>query len=98
MAAITQAQSRVLEFIKDFIKTNRYSPTFQEIAIGCGLKSLATVSKHIQHLVAKGVLTQNRNLKRSIEIVEPPTKQRFELIGTERLWDSVEMCYWVRER
>jgi repressor LexA len=100
MAAVTKSQRRVLDFIKGFIETNRYSPSFDEIADGLGLKSLATVSKHIGHLKEKGLLKDSRNRSRSLEIVAPGTlDSRFVLnaAGTH-LRDNVENCWWVREK
>jgi repressor LexA len=99
MESVTKSQRRVLDFIKGFIEKNRYSPSFDEIAAGVGLKSLATVSKHIGHLKEKGLLKDSRNRARSLEIVAPGTPEaRFVLnaAGTH-LRDNVEHCWWVRE-
>lgn len=99
MAAITQAQSRVLEFIASFIEKHRYSPSFQEIADALGLRSLATVHKHVESLKAKGVLGSSVNRSRSVEILErDPAKVRFEFHSKDHLWDTIEGCYWVREK
>ena len=95
MEAITKNQARIVGFIEDFIKVNQYSPTFNEIASGCGLKSLATVSKHVGNLKAKGVLTGDRNRSRSLDVAKPENRFVFHV---ERLWDTVEKCYWVREK
>jgi SOS-response transcriptional repressor LexA len=99
MTAITQKQSVILNFIKSFVEEKGYSPTFQEIADGIGLKSLATVHKHIGNLVKKGKLKRDYNTSRSLEIVEDvPMGPRFSFWTPERLWDNVDNCFWVKEK
>jgi repressor LexA len=68
--ALTRRQKDVLDFISSFIKQHGYSPSFEEIADGLGLASLATVHKHIQALEAKHYLHRNYNHSRSLEIGE----------------------------
>jgi repressor LexA len=54
--AVTRRQKEVLDFLESFVTRNGYSPSFEEIARGMGLKSLATVHKHITNLEKKGML------------------------------------------
>ena len=100
MMAITRRQREVLDFIEAFTKQNRYSPSFQEVADGLDLKSLATVHKHISNLRRKGYLTQSQDThqrSRALEVSKPMSVgTRFKVEG-ERLWDFLENCYWVRE-
>ena len=51
--AVTRRQKEVLDFISGFVERNGYSPSFEEIAKGLDLKSLATVHKHITNLQNK---------------------------------------------
>ncbi len=55
---------------------NGYSPSFEEIARGMGLKSLATVHKHITNLEKKGLLNRVHNHSRSIDVLPPGTQTR----------------------
>ena len=48
--ALTRKQKRVLDFLIGFINRHRYSPSFEEIADGLRLNSIATVHKHLQTL------------------------------------------------
>ena len=48
--ALTKRQHEVLEFIAQFLSENEYSPSFEEIAEGLGLASIATVHKHLTAL------------------------------------------------
>ncbi len=66
--ALTKRQKEVLEFLADFIDKNRYSPSYEEIADGLSLNSLATIHKHISSLESKGYLRRAFNQSRSLEI------------------------------
>jgi repressor LexA len=72
--AITRRQRQVYEFISEFVQKNQYSPSFDEIRLGIGLSSLATVHKHISNLEKKGLLTRDYNRSRSIDLLPPKGK------------------------
>src|SRR6059058_6295816 len=69
--AITKRQRQVYDFIADFVQKNQYSPSFEEIGVGLGLSSLATVHKHISNLEKKGLLSRDYNRSRSIDLLPP---------------------------
>jgi repressor LexA len=64
---LTRRQRQVIDFIAGFLQEQGYSPSFQEIAQGLGLSSLATVHKHVLTLERKGYLRRHFNQSRSIE-------------------------------
>ena len=66
--ALTKRQKQVLDFIAGFVDDNGYCPSYEEIAGGLGLASLATVHKHISVLEAKNYLKRGFNQSRSIEL------------------------------
>lgn len=66
--ALTRRQKEVLDFIWRFVEDNGYSPSYEEIAQGLRLASLATVHKHISALDAKGYLRRAYNQSRSLEV------------------------------
>jgi repressor LexA len=66
--ALTRRQKDLLDFLATFIETKGYSPSYEEIASGMDLTSLATVHKHIQSLESKGYLKRGFNQSRSLEI------------------------------
>jgi repressor LexA len=57
-----------MDFLSKFIHENGFSPSYEEIAAGLGLASLATVHKHIQALESKQYLRRSFNHSRSLEI------------------------------
>jgi repressor LexA len=79
--AVTRRQKEVLDFIGSFVERNGYSPSFEEIARGMNLKSLATVHKHITNLQNKGLLERAHNRSRSIDLLPQRPKGK----GVERL-------------
>jgi repressor LexA len=66
--ALTKRQKQVLDFIADFVERNGYSPSYEELAAGLGLASLATVHKHILALEIKHYLKRSYNQSRSLEV------------------------------
>ncbi len=68
--ALTRRQKEVMDFLSSFIDRKGYSPSYEEIASGLGLASLATVHKHIQALEAKQYLRRSYNHSRSLEVGE----------------------------
>jgi repressor LexA len=68
--ALTRRQREIYEFIRDFVAEKGYSPSLEEIGAAFGLSSVATVHKHVAHLVEKGFLRKAWNRSRSVEPVE----------------------------
>ena len=82
--AITRRQKEVIDFLSSFTQKNGYSPSYEEIASGLGLSSLATVHKHITNLQNKGLLQRAHNRSRSIDVLPPRSKKgadRLPLVG-----------------
>lgn len=79
--AITRRQKEVIDFLSGFTSKNGYSPSYEEIASGLGLNSLATVHKHVTNLQNKGLLQRAHNRSRSIDVLP----QRGTKKASERL-------------
>jgi repressor LexA len=67
--ALTKRQKEFLDFLANFLEKKGYSPSYEEIAEGLDLASLATVHKHIMALEAKHYVRRGFNQSRSLEIV-----------------------------
>lgn len=65
---LTKRQHEVLSFLQEFIERQGYCPSYEEIASGLNLTSLATVHSHIAVLEKKGYLRRGFNQSRSIEL------------------------------
>ncbi len=84
--ALTRRQREIFDYVCSFIDEQGYSPSLEEIGAHFGLSSVATVHKHVQHLVEKGMLRKSWNRSRSVEPVadEMPTavSVTLPLLGT----------------
>ena len=67
--ALTKRQRQIYDFISEFVEEQGYSPSLEEIAAAFELNSVATVHKHVKHLVDKGYLRKAWNRSRSVEPV-----------------------------
>ncbi|HVJ05671.1 MAG TPA: transcriptional repressor LexA [Candidatus Saccharimonadales bacterium] len=70
--ALTKRQRQMYDFIAEFVQSNGYSPSFEEIGTAMGLSSLATVHKHINNLESKKLLRRDFNRSRSIDVLPLP--------------------------
>ncbi len=84
--ALTRRQRQVYDFIAGFVRTNGYSPSFEEIGEGLGLRSLATVHKHISNLESKGFIRRDFNRSRSIDVLPLRQKPKAEPAGALPNW------------
>ncbi len=78
--ALTKRQKEVLDFLVSFETKHAYAPSFEEIAKGLKLTSLATVHKHITTLEKKGFIRRGYNQSRSIEILQLPKSVKEQVI------------------
>ena len=66
---LTRRQKEILDYLNDFIQREGYAPTIEEIAAHFGLRSLATVHKHLTNLQDKGLIRRAWNRSRALELV-----------------------------
>ena len=71
---LTKRQKQLFDYIDDYIATNGYAPTLDEIGVHFRLSSLATVHKHLSNLEGKGLIRRKWNFSRAIELV--PQKKK----------------------
>jgi repressor LexA len=89
--ALTRRQKEIFEFVRSFLDREGYAPSLEEIAAHFGLSSVATVHKHIQNLVEKGLLRKSWNRSRSLELVERSTEPvRIPLLGRVAAGQPIE--------
>jgi repressor LexA len=74
--ALTPRQKELLDFLIEFIDSNGYSPSYEEIATGLQLASLATVHKHISALERKNYIKRSHNQSRSVEVAPQYLSER----------------------
>lgn len=80
---LTPRQAEILAFVTAYAEERGFAPTLQEIGDRFGLSSVATVHKHVRHLVEKGYLRrERRNASRDIEVVGGDGLCTIPLLGT----------------
>jgi repressor LexA len=67
---LTDRQEEILQFIQHFVDENDFVPTIRDIASHFGMASPYGVQRHLDALEKKGYLTKQRNLSRSISLVD----------------------------
>ncbi|MGH9413275.1 MAG: transcriptional repressor LexA [Terriglobales bacterium] len=72
---LTKRQHEVLTFLQTFMEREGFCPSYEEIAAGLHLTSLATVHAHLSTLEKKGYLRRSFNQSRSIELRRPSTRR-----------------------
>ena len=90
--ALTKRQREIYDYICEFVDDRGYSPSLEEIGEHFGLASVATVHKHVHHLVDKGLLRKAWNRSRSLEPVpeEGESAAEVPLLGTVAAGQPIE--------
>lgn len=68
---MTKNETKVYDFIKNYISKEGYSPAFSEIQEHFGFASIGSVQNYVKQLTKKGMVSQAPHQKRSLKIVEP---------------------------
>jgi len=66
---LTSRQLDIFKEIKDFIKMNKFSPSYEEIKQLAGLRSKSEVHRYVHNLEARGWIKRGNGRNRSISIV-----------------------------
>jgi repressor LexA len=69
MKQLTKKQAEILDYIRSFISTHGYAPSYRELMTAFQLASVSSIFKHIKSLQTKGFLKQHESVARSIELV-----------------------------
>lgn len=67
---MTERQHEILNMINEYINKEGISPTVREICDIAGLKSSATVHRHIKVLQNEGYIQMIKNSPRSMRVVK----------------------------
>lgn len=65
---LTTVQEKIYAFISGYIEDNKYSPTYQEIAMRTDLTT-QMVESHVKNIAKKGWIKFNRKKHRKIELI-----------------------------
>ena len=67
---LTRRQREIYDYLAEFIESNGYAPSLEEIAARFGLSSVATVHEHLENLEEKGAVRRDPHRSRAIELTD----------------------------
>ncbi|MBT3394773.1 MAG: repressor LexA [Waddliaceae bacterium] len=96
MKGLTKRQREIVDYIKEYIGSNSYSPSYREIMEQFGFSSVGSVYKHVKALERKGFLSLEKGCSRSIALVEEGSiggdaSVELPFIGTVTAGQPIEM-------
>ena len=71
MAPLKDREQKILNYMKEEIRTKGYPPTVREICSALGIKSTSTAHKDIESLVKQGYLVKDPSKPRALMVVDP---------------------------
>ncbi|MGI9065079.1 MAG: transcriptional repressor LexA [Pyrinomonadaceae bacterium] len=80
----TERQKDILDYITRFSERNRYEPSYAQIARHFGVKSRATIAKHIAALERRGLITRTHedgSFALSVKVDDPDALCQVKLLG-----------------
>lgn len=87
---ISKKQKKVFDFVKNFIKKNKYSPSLEEIRDYFGLASVSTAHHHVKKLQEAGYLLKEYNQPRGVSTAEEKEVIEIPLLGTIAAGQPIE--------
>jgi SOS-response transcriptional repressor LexA len=96
----SKKQRELLSFIEQFIGEHGYSPSYREIMSGCDYTSVATVSLHVNNLIARGHLRKRDRSARSLEVVQAQETQPLstnQVAPSEEKWLVEKVDFFIRQ-
>ncbi len=67
---LTEKQNKLYKFLKEKIRKDNISPSFEEMKVAMGLKSKSGIQRLINSLVERGFIEKRNNRKRAINIIK----------------------------
>ena len=67
---LSDRQSKMLEFIRSFLKEHPYPPSVREIQLGCAISSTSVVDYNLHILRREGYIKRSPDISRGIELLE----------------------------
>jgi len=67
---LTQAQNELYDWIKDYMRQFKHSPSIRQMMMAMGLKSPAPIQSRLKHLQEKGYISWQEGKARTLQLVE----------------------------
>ena len=83
MEQLNEREKKILEYMKSYIRENKYPPTVRDICAALDISSTSTVHKTLSDLEAKGYIHKKANKRRALDVVGAESEP--EAFNTDRL-------------
>ena len=93
---LTQAQSELYGWIKEYIKQFQHSPSIRQMMQAMGLKSPAPIQSRLKHLQEKGFISWQEGKARTLQLVDD-VFQGVPILGSVAAGGLIESFSDVRE-
>ena len=67
---LSEAQNELYEWIKDYMRDFKHSPSIRQMMMAMGLKSPAPIQSRLKHLQEKGFINWQEGKARTLQIIE----------------------------
>jgi len=69
MEQLNEREQKILDYMKSYIRENKYPPTVRDICAALDISSTSTVHKTLSDLEAKGYIHKKANKRRALDVV-----------------------------
>lgn len=70
---LSERQTKILEFIAEFVKRNPYPPSVRDIQVGCSISSTSVVDYNLHILKREGYIKRQETVSRGIQLLDKDT-------------------------
>jgi repressor LexA len=95
---LTQAQQELYDWLDDYIRTRRHSPSIRQMMEAMGLRSPAPIQSRLRHLQQKGWLTWQEGQARTLQLLGDGSPAGIPVLGTVAAGGLIEAFQDTRER
>ncbi len=86
---LSERQTKMVEFLQDFIDTNHYPPTIREIGAAAKISSTSVVNYNLNRLEELGYIERQRTVSRGLRLLKPLRRAVQEVV--EGVRDFIEI-------
>jgi repressor LexA len=86
---LSKRQTKIVEFLQDFIETHHYPPTIREIGAAAKISSTSVVNYNLNRLEELGYIERQRTVSRGLRLLKPLRQAAQEV--AESIRDFIEV-------
>ena len=79
---LTDAQNELFEWIKNYIRDFKHSPSIRQMMEAMGLKSPAPIQSRLKHLQEKGYISWQAGRARTLQLVNDLVRKNVPILGS----------------